>query len=179
MKLIDMFHLSYINSINFNSKIKLRFAIADLIKMNYTINLFQQFKISIKNYFFLSEYISSKNKEEIAKNYRNKIFFSAEKVLLDFIKKEKEYKTFFEKNNNKNEENIDKEFQEKEIIINYYIGPLCENIFPALKRVKFHEDEKYKDIFCKIFLDLISSEQIKIRENIKDLLSIIFDCLYE
>ena len=179
MKLIDMFHLSYINSINFNSKIKLRFAIADLIKMNYTINLFQQFKISIKNYFFLSEYICSKNKEEIAKNYRNKIFFSAENILIDFIKKEKEYKTFFEKNNNKNEENIEKEFQEKEIIINYYIGPLCENIFPALKRAKFHEDEKYKDIFCKIFLDLISSDQIKIRENIKDLLNIIFDCLYE
>ena len=177
MKLIDMFHLSYINSINFNSKIKLRLAITDLIKMNYTINLFQQFKISIKNYFFLSEYICSKKlKEEIIKNYRNKIFFSAEKILIDFIKTENEYKTFFEKNNSKNEENTEKEYQEKEIIINYYIGPLCENIFPALKRAKFHEDEKYKDIFCKIFLDLISCEQIKLRENIKDLLSIVLDC---
>ena len=71
-------------------------------------------------------------------------------------KEKKNIKHFLKKNNNKNEENIEKEFQEKEIIINYYIGPLCENIFPALKRAKFHEDEKYKDIFCKIFLDLIS-----------------------
>ena len=177
MKLIDMFHLSYINSINFNSKIKLRLAITDLIKMNYTINLFQQFKISIKNYFFLSEYICSKKvKEEIIKNYRNKIFFSAEKILIDFIKTENEYKTFFEKNNSKNEENTEKEYQEKEIIINYYIGPLCENIIPAIKKAKFNEDKKYKDIFFKIFLDLISCEQIKIRENIKDLLSIVLDC---
>ena len=125
------------------------------------------------------EYICSESdNDEIINNYRNKIFLSAEKILNDFIKNENEYKTFFE-NKNKNDENIEKEYQEKEIMLKYYIDPLCKNIFPAIKNVKFYEDEEYKSIFCKIFLNLISSGYIKVRENIKNLLNIIFDSLYE
>ena len=73
---------------------------------------------------------------------------------------------------------MEKEYQEKEIVLNYYIKPLCENVFPAIKEAKFQEDEKYKDIFCKIFLTMISCDNIKIRENIKDLLNIVFNTLY-
>ena len=178
-KLIDLFQSSYINSMNFNSQIKTRQAISELVKINNTINLFQQFQISIKNYFFLLDYICSKSdNNEIVNNYKNRIFISAENILNDFIKNENEYKTFFE-NNNKNDESIEKEYQEKEILINYYIEPICQNIFHTLKNVKFYEDEKYKAIFCQIFLNLISSKYIKIRENIRILLNIIFNSIYE
>ena len=178
-KLIDLFQSSYINSMNFNSQIKTRQAISELVKINNTINLFQQFQISIKNYFFLLDYICSKSdNNEIVNNYKNRIFISAESILNDFIKNENEYKTFFE-NNNKNDESIEKEYQEKEILINYYIEPICQNIFHTLKNVKFYEDEKYKAIFCQIFLNLISSKYIKIRENIRILLNIIFNSIYE
>ena len=179
-KLIDMFHMSYINSANFNSKIKLRVAISNLVNIDSTINLFQQFQISIKNYFFLLEYICNKiDKKEMKTNFRNKILFSAEKILNDYIIKENEFKTFFVNDKNiKDNEKMEKEYQEKEIVLNYYIKPLCENVFPAIKEAKFQEDEKYKDIFCKIFLTMISCDNIKIRENIKDLLNIVFNTLY-
>ena len=178
-KLIDMFYLSYFYSLNFNSKIKLRLAISELLKINSTINLFQQFQLSIKNYFYLLEYIYSNVDEGDNKiNIKTKIFVSAEKLLDDYIKKENESRTFFEINN-KEDENIEKEYQEKEIVLNYYVVPLCENVFPIIKKVKFYEDDKYKDIFSKIFLTLISCESIKIRENIKELLNIVFNVLFE
>ena len=178
-KLIDMFYLSYFYSLNFNSKIKLRLAISELLKINSTINLFQQFQLSIKNYFYLLEYIYSNVDEGDNKiNIKTKIFVSAEKLLDDYIKKENESRTFFEINN-KEDENIEKEYQEKEIFLNYYVVPLCENVFPIIKKVKFYEDDKYKDIFSKIFLTLISCESIKIRENIKELLNIVFNVLFE
>ena len=50
--IIEMFYTSYTNAIIFNSKINLRLEISSLLKINSTINLFQQFQISIKIYFF-------------------------------------------------------------------------------------------------------------------------------
>ena len=179
-KLIDMFSLSYLNAIKFNKKINLRLSISNLIKINSTINLFQQFQISIKNYFFLLEYICNKNNNsEILNNYKEKIFSSAEIILQSFIDINKEYKSLLLNDNEKNDEIINKELREKEIILNYYNVPLCENIFPLIKKSKFYEDDKYRNIFCKIFLEMISCENIKIRENIQNLLNISFDVLYK
>ena len=128
-----MFYTSYTNAIIFNSKINLRLEISSLLKINSTINLFQQFQISIKNYFFLLDYIFSNNsKEEIIKDINDKIFSSSEKILSDFIQKEKEKKILFENNNNKNDESVEKEYQEKEIILKYYIGPINDNIFSLI-----------------------------------------------
>ena len=179
-KLIETLSSSYLNAINFNSKISLRLEISSLMKINSTINLFQQFKISIKNYFFLLGYICTKsNKDEIIKNYKEKIFLSAESILKGFIQIENEYKSLLKIANEKIGEIIDKELREKELILNYYNVPLCENIFPIIKKVKFYEDEKYRNIFCQIFFEMISCENIKIRENVKNLLKISFDILYK
>ena len=174
--LIDMFYLSYSNAVDFNKKINIRIAISDLMKINSTINLFQQFQIAIKNYFFLLEFIYNKNdNKEISLSYKEKIFSSAKKILEDFINEENDYKIFLEKNKDINE----KEILEKEIFLNYYSGPICDDVFPVIKKTKFYEDDKYRNIFCKIFLEMISCEQIKIRENIRDLLNISFDILYK
>ena len=179
-KLIETLSSSYLNAINFNSKMSLRLEISNLMKINSTINLFQQFKISIKNYFFLLGYICTKsNKDEIIKNYKEKIFLSAESILKGFIQIENEYKSLLKIANEKIGEIIDKELREKELILNYYNVPLCENIFPIIKKVKFYEDDKYRNIFCQIFFEMISCENIKIRENVKDLLKISFDILYK
>ena len=178
--IIEMFYTSYTNAIIFNSKINLRLEISSLLKINSTINLFQQFQISIKNYFFLLDYIFSNNsKEEIIKDINDKIFSSSEKILSDFIQKEKEKKILFENNNNKNDESVEKEYQEKELILKYYIGPINDNIFPLIKKAKFYEDDKYRDIFCKIFLEMISCDQLKIRENIKELLNMSFNIIFD
>ena len=179
-KLIEMFSSSYLNAIKFNSKINLRLTISNLIKINSTINLFQQFQISIKNYFFLLEYICNKNNNsELINNNKEKIFSSAEIILQSFININKEYKTLLLNDNEKNDEINNKELREKEIILNFYNVPLCENIFPIIKKSKFYEDDKYRNIFCQIFLEMISCENIKIRENIRDLLNISFDVLYK
>ena len=156
------------------------------MKHQNQINLFQQFQISIRNYFFLLEYICNKNnKSEIINNintYKEKIFSSAEIILQSFIDINNEYKKILLNANEKKDEinNINnKELREKEIILNYYIIPLCENIFPIIKKSKFYEDDKYRNIFCQIFLEMISCENLKIRTNIKELLNISFDVLYK
>ena len=184
--LIEMFFSSYLNAIKFNSKINLRLTISNLVKINSTINLFQQFQISIRNYFFLLEYICNKNnKSEMINNintYKEKIFSSAEIILQSFIDINNEYKKILLNANEKKDEinNINnKELREKEIILNYYNVPLCENIFPIIKKSKFYEDDKYRNIFCQIFLEMISCENLKIRTNIKELLNISFDVLYK
>ena len=179
-KIIDMFFSSYSNAITFNEKINLRLTISNLMKITSTINLFQQFQISIKNYFFLLEYICNKNnKNDSYKIYQEKIFSSAEEILKGFINIENEYKNLLDKNNDNSDEIIDKEIKEKEIIMKYYNEPLCGHIFPGIKKAKFYENDKYRNIFCQIFLEMISCENIKIRENIKDLLNISFDILYK
>jgi hypothetical protein len=179
-KIIDMFFSSYSNAITFNEKINLRLTISNLMKITSTINLFQQFQISIKNYFFLLEYICNKNnKNDSYKIYQEKIFSSAEEILKGFINIENEYKNLLDKNNDNSDEIIDKEIKEKEIIMKYYNEPLCGHIFPGIKKAKFYENDKYLNIFCQIFLEMISCENIKIRENIKDLLNISFDILYK
>jgi hypothetical protein len=109
-----MFFSSYSNAITFNEKINLRLTISNLMKITSTINLFQQFQISIKNYFFLLDYICNKNaNNELINNYKEKIFSSAEIILQSFIDINKEYKALL-LNDKKNNDINNKELREKE-----------------------------------------------------------------
>jgi hypothetical protein len=139
-KIIECLNISYISSMNFNSKIDLRLDISDFMKINSTINLFQQFQISVKNYFFLLEQLYYKTENvEIKQELFQKIINSSEIVLNEYISKDNEYKTFIEKNANFKDDDfkLEGEFQEWEILLLNYSNIICEYIFPLIQKIEF------------------------------------------
>jgi hypothetical protein len=176
-KIIECLNISYISSMNFNSKIDLRFAISDFMKINSTINLFQQFQISVKNYFFLLEHLYYKTENvEIKEELFQKIINSSEIILNEYISKDNEYKTFIEKNENCKDDDLklEGEFQEWESLLLNYSNIICEYIFPLIQKIEFFKNDKCRDNMVNIIFKLIMCYQPKIREKIKDILMLVF-----
>ena len=162
---------------NFNSKIEFRLAISDFMKINSTINLFQQFHISVKNYFFLLEQLYYKAENiEINQELFQKILNSSEIILNEYISKDNEYKTFIEKNENCKDDDLklEGEFQEWESLLLNYSNIICDYIFPLIQKIEFYKNDKYRDNMVNIIFKLIMCYQPKIRENIKDILKLVF-----
>ena len=176
-KIIECLNISYISSMNFNSKIEFRLAISDFMKINSTINLFQQFHISVKNYFFLLEQLYYKAENiEINQELFQKILNSSEIILNEYISKDNEYKTFIENNENFKDDDLklEGEFQEWESLLLNYSNIICEYIFPLIQKIEFYKNDKYRDNMVNIIFKLIMCYQPKIREKIKDILKLVF-----
>ena len=176
-KIIECLNISYNSSMNFNSKIDLRLAISDFMKINSTINLFQQLQISVKNYFYLLEQLYYKTENvEIKQELFQKILNSSEIILNEYISKDNEYKTFIEKNENCKDDDLklEGEFQEWESLLLNYSNIICDYIFPLIQKIEFYKNDKYRDNIVNIIFKLIMCYQPKIRENIKDILKLVF-----
>ncbi len=176
-KIIECLNISYNSSMNFNSKIDLRLAISDFMKINSTINLFQQLQISVKNYFYLLEQLYYKNENfERKQELFQKILNSSEIILNEYISKDNEYKTFIEKNENCKDDDLklEGEFQEWESLLLNYSNIICEYIFPLIQKIEFFKNDKCRDNMVNIIFKLIMCYQPKIREKIKDILKLVF-----
>ena len=160
----------------FNSKIELRLEISNFMKINSTIHLYQQFYISIKNYFFILEYIYyTCQKSELKRKILEKILNSCEKILNEYSNKDTEYKTYIEEN--KDNDLIGKKILERETLLTKYSNIICEFIFPLIDKIQFYNDKIFREKFCNIFLNLIMCEKLPIRQKVKEILSNTFQNL--
>ena len=180
VKIINCLNSSYFYSMNFNSKIDLRLAISNFMKIDSVVNLYQQFYVSLKNYFFILEYIYNKsNNPELKRKFFEKILNSSEKILNDYLNKEIEYKSLMTKNKGENNDNdiLETELIERETLLTKCSGPICEFLLPLIDKIQFYNDEKFRDKICDILLRLIMSEKLPIRQKIKDILFNVFQFL--
>ena len=182
-KLLDCLESSIIISNTFNSNIQLRLAITEYnknvlnplssmsisIANNEVINLFRQFQIATKNFFYISLFLYNKeidinNKQK----YYKRIMDISIKVLNYYIIKIKEFDNLINKVDN------EKEVKEKEAELNNFVIPLCDNIFPSIQKIEFYNDDKYRDIVSKLLFELILCYEQRIREKVKDVLNTVF-----
>ena len=188
-KLLDCLEASIYISNNFNANIKLRFIINEYnqqmgnffsTKNNYLIsegeifNLFKQFQMAYKNFYFIAEFLYYKdNGISNKQKYYKTIIEMSIKAINIYNNKNKEFINFINKTNN------EKEVKEKEAELNNYVISLNDYIFPSLKKIEFYKDEKYRDQICKLFFELILCYDQRIREKVRDMLNIVFDTLYK
>ena len=166
VKIINCLNSSYFYSMNFNSKIDLRLAISNFMKIDSVVNLYQQFYVSLKNYFFILEYIYYKtDSSELKRKIFEKILYSSEQILNDYL------------NENNDNDILEKELIERETLLTKCSGPICEFLFPLIDKIQFYNDEKFRDKICDILLRLIMSEKLPIRQKVKDILSNVFQFL--
>ena len=182
-QLLDCLEASIIISNTFNSNIHLRLAITEYnknvlnplssmavaIDNNEVINLFRQFQIATKNMLFISLFLYNKEIDNNNKqNYYKRIMDESIKIINYYLIKIKEFDNLINRTDN------EKEVKEKESELNNFILPLCENVFPAIQKIEFYNNEKYRDIICKLLFELILCYEQRIREKVKDLLNIVF-----
>ena len=182
-QLLDCLEASIIISNTFNSNIQLRLAITEYnknvinplsstavaIDNNEVINLFRQFQIATKNMLFISLFLYNKEIDNNNKqNYYKRIMDISIKIINYYLIKIKEFDNLINRTDN------EKEVKEKESELNNFILPLCENVFPAIQKIEFYNNEKYRDIICKLLFELILCYEQRIREKVKDLLNIVF-----
>ena len=182
-QLLDCLEASIIISNTFNSNIHLRLAITEYnknvlnplssmavaIDNNEVINLFRQFQIATKNMLFISLFLYNKEIDNNNKqNYYKRIMDISIKIINYYLIKINEFDNLINRTDN------EKEVKEKESELNNFILPLCENVFPAIQKIEFYNNEKYRDIVCKLLFELILCYEQRIREKVKDLLNIVF-----
>ena len=188
-KLLNNLEMSIDIANNFNANIILRFKITEYNQQvintfqinEYSINsaegifnLFKQFQIGYKNYFFIAEFLYYKdNGITNQQKYYSKIMDLSVKSIKNYNNKNKEFLNFINKTNN------EKEVTEKEAELNNYAISLSDYIFPSIQKIGFYQDKNYRDIICNLFFDLILCYDQRIREKIRDLLNIVFDYIYK
>ena len=188
-KLLDCLEASIYISNNFNANIKLRFIIDeynkqignffskknnDLICDEEIFNLFKQFQMAYKNFYFIAEFLYYKdNGISNKQKYYKKIMDMSIKSMNIYNNKHKEYMNLINKSNN------EREGKEKEAELNNYVISLNDYIFPSLQKIEFYKDRQYRDIICKLFFELILCYDQRIREKVRDILNIVFDTLYK
>ena len=188
-KLLDCLEASIYISNNFNANIKLRFIIDeynkqignffskknnDLICDEEIFNLFKQFQMAYKNFYFIAEFLYYKdNGISNKQKYYKKIMDMSIKSMNIYNNKHKEFMNLINKSNN------EKEGKEKEAELNNYVISLNDYIFPSLQKIEFYKDRQYRDIICKLFFELILCYDQRIREKVRDILNIVFDTLYK
>ena len=182
-EILNCLESSIIISNNLNSSIQLRFLINEYIqvlrnKHNSTpddnvFNLFKQFQIGYKNFFFIAEFLFSKdNGISYKQKYYKKIIDMSLKVINTYNIKNKDFLNFINKTNN------EKEVKEKEAELNNYVICLYDYIFPSIQKIEFYKNDKDRDIICNLFFDLILCYDPRIREKVRDILNVVFDSLY-
>ena len=188
-KLLDCLEASIYISNNFNGNINLRFKITeynqqignnfskknnDLISDEEIFNLFKQFQMAYKNFYFIAEFLYNKdNGISNKQKYYKKIMEMSIKSIKIYNNKNKEFINLINKSNN------EKVAKEKEAELNNYVITLNDHIFPAIQKIEFYKDSQYRDILCKLFFDLVLCYDQRIREKVKDILTIVFDDLYK
>ena len=188
-KLLDCLEASIYISNNFNSNIKLRYIINEyniqfgnifstknnnFIPEEEIFNLFKQFHMACKNFYFISEFLFYKdNGISNKQKYYKKIMEISIKAIKIYNNKSKDFINLINKTSN------EKEAKEKEAELNNYFISLNDYIFPSIQKIEFHKDEQYRDIICKLLFDLILCYDQRVREKVKDILSIVFDTLYK
>ena len=167
---------------NLNSNIQLRFLINDYTKITRNdstpdeeiFNLFKQFQIAYKNFFFIAEFLFFKdNGISNKQNYYKKIIDMSIKAINVYNNKNKDFLNLLNKTNN------EKEVKEKEAELNNYVICLCDYIFPSIQKIEFYKNDKDRDIICNLFFDLILCYDQRIREKVRDILNIAFDTIYK
>ena len=183
-KLLDGLEASISISNNINSNISLRLTLTEynknisniysLSKNGEVINLFHQFQIAIKTFFFITQFLYNKeNGINHRLQYYKKIMIMSIKLINYYSNKNKEFLNLLNKSDN------DKVVKEKEAELNNFVEPLCEYIFPSIKKLEFYKNENYKDIISKLLFELILCYDMRIRENIKLILGLVFENLYK
>ena len=188
-KLLDCLEASIFISNNFNANIKLRFIIDeynkqignsfsnknnDLICDEEIFNLFKQFQMAYKNFYFIAEFLYYKdNGISNKQKYYKKIMEMSIKSINIYNNKHKEFMNLINKSNN------EKEVKEKEAELNNYVISLNDFIFPSIQKIEFYKDKQYRDIICKLLFELILCYDQRIREKVRDMLNIVFDTLYK
>ena len=144
-----------------------------LISEDEIFNLFKQFQIAYKNFYFIAEFLYYKdNGISNKQKYYKKILDISIKAINIYNNKSKEFLNFISKTNN------EKEVKEKEAELNNYVISLNDYIFPAIQKIEFYKNENYRNIICKLFFELILCYDQRIREKVKDILNIVFDDIY-
>ena len=188
-KLLDCLEASIYISNNFNGNINLRFKITEynqkignnfskknneFISDDEIFNLFKQFQMAYKNFYFIAEFLYNKdNGISNKQKYYKKIMEMSIKSIKIYNNKNKEFINLINKSNN------EKEAKEKEAELNNYVISLNDYIFPSIQKIEFYKDSQYRDIICKLFFDLILCYDQRIREKVKDMLGVVFDVLYK
>ena len=188
-KLLTCLEASIDISNNFNTNIILRIKITEYnqqvlnsFQMNeYKVNsvegiynLFNQFQIGYKNYFFIAEFLYYKdNGINNQQKYYGKIMDLSVKSIKNYNNKNKEFLNFINKSNN------EKEVKEKEAELNNYAISLSDYIFPSIQKIGFYKNKNYRDIICNLLFDLILCYDQRIREKVRDILNIVFDYIYK
>jgi hypothetical protein len=188
-KLLDCLEASIFISNNFNANIKLRFIIDEynkqiensfsnknnaLICDEEIFNLFKQFQMAYKNFYFIAEFLYYKdNGISNKQKYYKKIMEMSIKSINIYNNKHKEFMNLINKSNN------EKEVKEKEAELNNYVISLNDFIFPSIQKIEFYKDKQYRDIICKLLFELILCYDQRIREKVRDMLNIVFDTLYK
>jgi hypothetical protein len=183
-KLLDCLEASIIISNNFNSNIQLRLFITDYNKNNPNhlssmmlsisnddiINLFSQFQIAVKNFYIIIEYLYNigNNMNSNKQNYYKRIMDVSIKIINYYANENKEFNAIINKTDNETE------VKKKENGLNNFFVPLRDYIFPAIQKIEFYKNERYRDIVCKLLFDLIMCYDPRIREIVKDALNIVF-----
>ena len=188
-KLLDCLEISINIANNFNANIKLRFIITEynqkmenffsikksnLFSDEETFNLFKQFQLAYKNFYFIAEFLYSKeNGISNMQKYYTKIMDLSIKAINNYNNKNKEFLNFINKTDN------EKEAKEKEAELNNYVFCLNDYIFPAIQKIEFYKNKQYRDTICKLLFELILCYDQRIREKVRDLLNIVFDTIYK
>ena len=161
-KLLDCLEASIIISNNFNSNFQLRLAITEYnknvvnplssmvisIENNEIINLFRQFQIATKNFYYIAIFLYNK---EIDINNKQRYF----KRIMDIsIKIINYYANIIKESDNLiNGADNEKEIKEKEDELSNFVLPLCENVLPTIQKIDFINLNDIEILFANFYLN--------------------------
>ena len=189
--ILNSLEKSYDVAYNFNCNLEIRLSLSNLEKSKGILGIFKQMKLALKIYFELLNKIYDFNEENEIRNFCfEKIMKISIKILNELIERNEEYcefKSVFLNNNkensSENKENLsensffneDEEcfLTERENIIMNLEENINNYVFNSVLHMQFFKNEKYKNEICKIVFELILIENSEIRENVKQILSIV------
>jgi hypothetical protein len=193
--ILNSLEKSYDVAYNFNCNLEIRLSLSNLEKSKGILGIFKQMKIALKIYFDLLNKIYDFNEENEIRNFCfEKIMKISIKILNELIERNEEYCEFKSAlngnflNNNKensseNKENVNENsffnedeecfLTERENIIMNLEENINNYVFNSVLHMQFFKNEKYKNEICKIVFELILIENSEIRENVKQILSIV------
>ena len=193
--ILNSLEKSYDIAYKFNCNLEIRLSLSNLEKSKGILGIFKQMKIALKIYFDLLNKIYDFNEEnEIRTFCFEKIMKISIKILNELIERNEEYCEFKSAlngnflNNNKensseNKENVNENsffnedeecfLTERENIIMNLEENINNYVFNSVLHMQFFKNEKYKNEICKIVFELILIENSEIRENVKQILSIV------
>ena len=188
--MLESLEKSYDVAYKFNCNLEIRLSLSNLEKSKGILGIFKQMKLALKIYFELLNKIYDFNEENEIRNFCfEKIMKISIKILNELVERNEEYfefksalnGNFLNNNNNEKKENEnnfiveDEEcfLTERENIIMNIEENINNFVFNSVLHMQFFKNEKYKNEICKIVFELILIENSEIRENVKQILSIV------